>query len=388
MANYIKMANSVLNLPASFAIGFIVLYVRSVLSVTTIVNVPDSVDGLMLLAGSIFLLFHCISNYNIYKGYHIFAIVVLCIGFLSYLRSGETVPFVVVLTVLAAAVVDDIDNVVRLWLGCTVALMTFLMALFTIVMIIDPQSIKFVIRLSEDGVSRQRFSFFFSHPNMFGAIVLMACSAFVYLNQNRIGPIHYVFLFCTAGFVFFASGSRTSSFLIVLLVFISFLQKSKGIFDSVGVRRLVGILPIAAFAAILLVSGLLYRDSLGSLLTGRVALWHACFANQGVSLFGQVFVPSTSVGPNGWVYYYSTLDCAYAQGLYVLGVAFSLWFSWAVWKCAICETCDSGRVLPALLVMILFGITEVHIFTFSICYVLLLLGKPLLEKLNKGGLGK
>lgn len=379
MASNTKSSHSVLSLPASFAIGFIILYLRSALTITTIVSVPDSVDKLMLLVGSLFLIFHCVAHADSYKGRYLFVIASLCIGLICYVESGESSPFVVMLTVLAAATVDDIDDVVRFWLECTATLIAFLVILFAIEMVIDPQALKFTARLSDGGNAvRQRSAFFFSHPNMFGAIALMACSAFVYLNQNRMGLVHYALLACVAAFVLLASDSKTSSLLIILLVAFSALQKSKGIFDGGRMRKLVGLLPIAAFAIVLLVSGPLYSDSLSGLLTGRVSLWHACFENQGLSLLGQEFLPSTSVGSDGWVYYYTTLDCAYAQGLYVLGIAFSLWFAWAVWRCATSESVEPGRALPALLIMLLFGITEVHIFTFAICYVILLLGKPIL----------
>lgn len=386
MVDKARASHSILSLPASFVIGFVILYLRSALTITTIVGVPDLVDKVMLLAGSIFLVFHCIAHFASYKGKYIFAIVSICVGLICYVKSGESAAFVVVLTVLAAATVDDIDDVVRFWLGCTATLVVFLVLLFAIEMVIDPQSLKFIYRLSDDGVGRQRSAFFFSHPNMFGAIALMACSAFVYLRYDKLSLVHYFLVICVAGFVLVTSDSKTSFLLIVALVVLSMLQKSRGIFDGKRMRRMVGILPLVGFVAVLLVAGPLYSDSLGGLLTGRLSLWHACLENQGVTLLGQEFQSSTSVGSNGWVYYYTTLDCAYAQGLFVLGIAFSLWFSWAVWKCATCEELEPGRVLPALLVMFLFGITEVHVFTFAICYVILLLGKPILSKAPyKGG---
>ncbi len=390
MAINIKSSHPVLSLPASFAIGFCVLYLRSVFTITTIVSLPDAVDKLMLLAGSLFLIFHCIAHADSYKGRCLFVIASLCIGLICYVESGESSPFAVMLTVLSAATVDDVDDVVRFWLGCTATLIALLVILFAIEMVIDPQGLKFTARLSDAGnVIRQRSAFFLSHPNMFGAITLMACSAFVYLKQNRIGFVHYALLVCVAAFVLLASDSKTSSLLIILLVAFSALQKRKGIFDGSRMRKLVGLLPIAAFAIVLLISGPFYRDSLGGLLTGRVSLWHACFENQGLSLLGQEFLPSTSVGSDGFVHYYTTLDCAYAQGLYVLGIAFSLWFAWAVWMCATGDSVEPGRALPALLIMLLFGITEVHIFTFAICYVILLLGKPILAKDPcKGGFRK
>lgn len=386
MANDPRALNSIMDLPASFAVGFIILYLRSALTITTIFSVPDPVDRLMLLTGCFFLFLHCIVRCDSYKGRYFFATASLCIGLLCYVNSGESAPFVVILTVLAAATIDDIDDVVRLWLACTVGLVVFLAVLFAVEMAIDPQDSKIWVRLLEDGTVRQRFAFFFSHPNLFGAMVMMSCSAFVYLNQNWLGMVHYVLLVGIAGFVLFASDSRTSSLLIILLTAFSFIQKSRSVFDGRIIRKLVGVLPVAAFVAVFLVSGPLYNDSMSGMFTGRVSLWHACFVNQGVSLLGQEFVPSTSVDANGWVNYYTTLDSTYASGLYVLGVAFSLWFSWVVWKCATCEGYEPGRVLPALLTMLLFGITEVHVFSFSICYVLLLLGKPILgDACGKGG---
>ena len=380
MNNDSAVMHSFLNLPALYVIGFSVLYLRSVLSITTLVELPDALDKSLLLIASAFLLLHCVSKLDLYSKHIALIVLSVSIGFISYLVSGETASFVVILAVLSTASITDIDCVVRYWLFLSVALMLFLITMFAIQMVCDPQGIKYFSRLSDSGlILKKRWSFYFSHPNMFGAMVLMSCSAFVYLYQNRIGFIHYFLILLIALFVFALSDSKTSSILICLLVVLSVVQRLFRLFDTAQARILVGLLPLGAFLIVYLVSGPLYTSSLGGLLTGRISLWHACYVNQGLSLFGNKFIESTSIGFNGWTYYYTTLDCAYASGLFVLGIAFSLWFVWAVWKCARWRGYDSGRVLPALIIMLVLGFSEVHIFTFAICYVNLFLGRPLFE---------
>lgn len=132
------------------------------------------------------------------------------------------------------------------------------------------------------------------------------------------------------------------------------------------------------FFIVYLLAGPLYSDSLGQALTGRVSLWHYCLENQGVTLFGQFFVPTKSIGTNGWTFYYTTLDCAYASGLLVLGLCFSAFFCSCVYRRVKKNDPQLASELPLILVMLLFGFTEVHVFSIVICAPLLLLSGGIL----------
>ena len=379
----LSKSTNILGLPATFVIGFLILYFRSVVTITTVVTFPDIVDKMLLLAGSFFLLVSCSEKIYIYKGKQLLCLFLLFIGVYCYFRSGETAAFVVILLALSAAIVEDIDSVIRFWFVCTCFLLLFLVVLSLVTFLFDIESLKYSFRILDDGTYQQRYSLFFSHPNMFGAVVLMACSAFVYLNQEKLRFVHYFCILLIDLLTYIVCGSRTSVYLIVLLVALSCIMKKCSASQVSRLRIFVGILPIICFALVILLSGPLYNASLGELFTGRVSLWHSCLQNQGFTIFGQPFESTTSINDIGWTLYYNTLDCAYADCLFVIGIAFSVWYCWAIWRCATSPEYDAKKLIPTLVILIVYGMTEVHVFTFAISYILLMLGKPMFEKRKK-----
>ena len=138
-------------------------------------------------------------------------------------------------------------------------------------------------------------------------------------------------------------------------------------------------MPIMCFIAVWLIAGPFYTSFLGDMFTGRVSLWHACLENQGITLFGQPFQATSHIGPNDWLYYFATLDSAYADGLFVLGLFFCLFYCWAFWRCAKFSGIDSDRILPVLFAVSMLGVTEVHIFSVVVCFAPLLMGESLLK---------
>lgn len=141
---------------------------------------------------------------------------------------------------------------------------------------------------------------------------------------------------------------------------------------------MVGVLPIVLFALVYVVAGPLYSDSLGSLFTGRISLWHYCLENQGLTLFGQRFVATQVTDETGYVYFFNTLDSAYAAGLLMFGLCFSAFFCWCVHSCMKRKDSSLASELPLTLAMLAFGFTEVHMFDPVICVALLFLSKGIL----------
>ena len=107
-------------------------------------------------------------------------------------------------------------------------------------------------------------------------------------------------------------------------------------------------------------------------------IWLIVSDANSVTFFGQFFVPTKSICANGWTFYYTTLDCAYASGLLVLGLCFSAFFCSCVYRRVKKNDSQLASELPLILVMLLFGFTEVHVFSIVICAPLLLLSGGIL----------
>lgn len=367
-----------LQLSAAFVLGFVCVYVKTFASMTSLISLPDAVDKGLLFAGAAFLSLHIVSKSKSYGRRLVPLLLVLLSTAYTYLASGETAPLSVSLIVIAAATAGDSKSLVRLWLATTAFLSLFVMGVYGLAAVLDPGSLSYVFRWENGVESSVRFTFFFAHPNMVAAIVMMMCGAYMYLNYDKLGFRTYIIVLAIAVLVLLLTDSKTSTALIAFLVICFAAQKQWRIFAHGRLRRLVSVLPILLFVLVYLIAGPLYNDSLGQSLTGRVSLWHYCLVNQGLTLFGQHFVASQSIGANGWAYYYTTLDCAYASGLFVLGLCFSGFFCWCV--CSRVKNNDSqlASELPLILAMLIFGITEVHIFSPVICVSLLLLAGGIL----------
>lgn len=374
----LESGTGILRMPATFVLGFICVYLRTFASMTSLVVLPDAVDKGLLIAGAVFLGFHIVSKLESYGKRLLPLMLVLLSMVYAYFASGETTPLSVSLIVIAAATAGDSRSLVKLWLAITAFLLLFIVCVYGLVAVLDVSDLPYIFRRENGVESVVRFTFFFSHPNTAAAVVMMMCGAYMFLNYDNLGFLTYFFVLTVAALTLLLTDSKTSTGLIVFLVVCFAAQRQWGIFERAGLRRLVVVLPIALFGLVYLIAGPLYSGSLGQSLTGRVSLWHHCLENQGLTLFGQPFAVAKSVGMNGWIYYYTTLDCAYADGLFVLGLCFSAFFCWCVYSRVKKNDSSLASELPLILTMLIFGITEVHVFSPVVCVSLLLLSGGIL----------
>ncbi|MDN0064729.1 hypothetical protein [Collinsella ihumii] len=369
--------SSILQLSATFVVGFLCIYIRSFFSMTSLLVLPELLDDGLLLLGSIFLLFHVLFHSKEYGKRIIPLLLIIIACAYAYLASGETIPLTVTLCIIAAATAGNVRDIAKLWFAVTAMSVAYLVVVSGITAILEPDRLSYSYRYA-GGTAR--FSFFFSHPNMFAAIVMMMCGIYMYLRYEWLRFSSFVVLALIAAATFLFTDSRTSFTLTLLEIICFAVQRERGLFSGRWVTHFVGVMPILLFVLVYLISGPLYRDSLGSLLTGRVSLWHNCFVTQGITILGQQFEPSRIVSSTGWVSYFGTLDCVYASGLYVFGLVFSGFFCWCVFARTRREDSRLGIELPLILVLLLFGVTEVHALNPVLCVPLLFLAGGILPK--------
>ncbi|MBR3258925.1 MAG: hypothetical protein IKF96_08060 [Eggerthellaceae bacterium] len=367
-----------------FVLGFALLYFKFFFQQTTFFEIDGFLDSALLLFGALFLLLHCAMHIREY-GHSIFLLLVaFALTALVYVRTGETAPFVFTLVVASSATAGDLKRILKTWLIVTSILMALLCIMYSLLLAFDPGSLDFFYRKEHGAITATRYAFFFVHPNMPAAISLMIVCAALYLKRARIGIADVLLALLFAVLVYFLTRSRTSGALLLAAPFLFYLQQHTSVFNRKWVRALCAVLAPLLFIGIYLVSGPLYSDGIGSALNGRVWLWHACYQNQGLTLFGQHFVPATAVTVHGWNGVATTLDSFYANGLFVFGIAFSLLFCWAVARAFLKWDDGMGRAIPFLLVILAFGITEGHILNLVVCPLALLLGASVLPEREKG----
>lgn len=368
-------------LPSAFyAVGFVILYLRGFASVTSLFVVPDAVDKLLLVGGCFFLFAHCALNFSRYRGSVLACLLALGLFAVSYYLSGQTAPFVAALIVIASASIERPERVVRTWLAATLFLVLLIMLVYVTCLALDSSLIDLTYRREDGVVVSTRYAFFFNHPNMAGAVLMMMCCSVAYLRFDDLDLRHYVAFELVALFIVLVIDSKTSGLLTALLPPLAHLSK-RGLLRRRGVRLVVRLLPVALFAATFLLAGPLYSSAMESSFTGRVFLWHACFESQGVTVLGQPLGVSTAALANGWIGYARTLDSLYAEGLFVHGLPFCALYCWVFWR-RLGQEGDGTRteaLTPVLLTVLLFGFTEVHMLDVFLCFPLVLLSEGMLR---------
>ena len=264
--------SSILQLPALFLIGFICIYIKTFVSSTSLITLPDAFDKCLFFSGVAFLSLHIISKSKSYGRRFIPLLLVLLSTIYTYFVSGETAPLSVSLIVIAAATAGSRKSLVNMWLVTTVSLSLFAISAYGLTAILDPNNLPYVLRWENGVQSSVRFTFFFAHPNMMAAIVMMMCGAYMYLNYDRLLFRTYAVVLTIDLLLFLFTDSKTSTALIAFMIACFVAQKQWGIFEYSGLRKFVAILPIALFGLVYVIAGPLYRDSLGRFLTGRVSL--------------------------------------------------------------------------------------------------------------------
>lgn len=360
-------------IPAFFTIGFTLLYIRVFVNQVTVVSLPYLLDIGLLIAGAFFLFAHCFERIDAYGKNMGWVLAILLGTAYLYAVTGETAPFVVALVLVSAASLDNVLFTVKLWFALTAGLAALLVVVYSAVLLMHPDSLLYFYRRENGYLASTRLSFFFNHPNMAAALALSLLGVILLFKSERFRFLENVVLLGIALTVFFTTGSRTSFILMLVLITLFWLQNVFSILDRPSIRFLLKLLPIALFVVTYLLAGPIYTPERGGWFTGRVWLWHVCLQNQGPTLLGQAFQPSTAVTLNGWLGTASTLDSFYADCIFEYGLLFSCLFCYLVWKSFSIETDYMHNAAPLIVVMLLFGFCEGHVLNIVICPALYLM---------------
>lgn len=370
-----KRSFAIGDVPALYAIGIAALYLRMVLESTVIFDVDELLSDAIMAISIILLLLHCLINLDKY-GKNAFGIVVI-LAYLAYnyVRTGETLAFVSALILVSSSTAGKPRQLVTCWVLATSILLLTLSCLYVLTLMLSPASITLMTRFIDGYRLVYRHAIFFGHPNMTAATFMMLSSAILYLRMGRIGLFDIVRSVFLAVAIYVVTNSRTSAYLQIASPFIFFLQQSTGILCKKWARRCLAALPPVMFAIVYLVSGPLYRDSIGLALSTRVWLWHSCYANQGITFLGQRFQQAYTLTVEGWYGSATTLDNFYAFGLYVAGIIWSLLFCLVIYRATQFEDGQASAALPIIILSLAFGLTEVHVLDF-VCTPSLLVLSP------------
>lgn len=303
-----------------------------------------------------------------------FIILALLVGAESYLFSGESAPFTLMVVLVAAAARDDLGATLTIWLieSSILLVITILCYLLQAAFQING-GIETLYRSYYDHTPR--YSLGYIHPNAASSVLIMIFATsleLAELKNRQVKPVIVLISFGTLeGILYFITNSRTEMMLAVLIT-AGWLARKK----TASISRIFGILAaiIAPLLAVLvcLLAGPLFSGSIEGMFTNRVRLWHSALINNGISILGQPFSETSYIADNGWKYYNNTLDSTYAYLLFVCGLLFSmvllmLWIRTAVSRRL------TGYSSILLLVVVLFSFIETTTIWITVCGPILLL---------------
>ena len=372
-----RIADDIKLIPAAFFIGYLILFIRNYFLILQVDVLPDLVDKAMLVSGLSFCFIHILSNTIFYKRRAALLFLIVGLAGLSYIKSGETSPLVALVVIIAAAPAADNQTLAKMWLVITSFVVLFTIIVYFTTLVISPSDIQFVIRL-KGSESTIRHSFFLCHPNVVAALLAMMFSCSLYLmKKRRLTPILFIVIMFG---VYSFTDSRTPFILFILVAALFFVLPDMSAKQKKVLTIVVEFLPAILLLAVFLLSGPLFSSELKDMLSARIGLWHACFSNQGISVFGDRFIATSSVEADGFIRFYTTLDSFYASCLFIYGIPVTL--AILLINYITIHNCDDVGLVIIFLFFWLEGFTEGHLTNLIFGLPLLLMGSGVFKNCN------
>lgn len=358
-------------MPAAFFIGYLVLFIRNYLLILQDNPLPDLADKALLVSGLIFLGLHIASNLKAYSGSGFLLLTIIGFVGLAYIRNGETSPLVSIILIVASASISDTRLLIIMWLTLTSFVVLFTVLVYAATSIISPDSIRLFTRVVGSFVTIRQ-GFYLSHPNLFAAIVAMMLACLMFLNKDKLNLLTVLFSLVLMTIVYYFTDSRTPYLLLVAAAILFLLVPYLSPRAFRCLRFAASVIPLVLLLIVFLLSGPLFSNEIRELFSARIGLWHSCFVNQGVSFFGNQFIPTVGIEANGYLRLYATLDSFYASCLFVYGAPFSLAFF--LFSYLAVRNSDDPSMAILFLLFFAEGFTEGHLTNLIFGLPLLLMG--------------
>lgn len=370
-----NLRKAVDDFPALYLFGFLFLYFRSLFSALSIISIPDFIDKIVFFAGIFFLCTYIAMKAYIYTKEKVLCCFVILIGLLTYLFSEQTAAFTFCVLIAASYCVRDIRYVIKIWTFTSIICLSIILVLYGIVYLTDFSLIKIFRRSETDSYAR--YSLFFVSPNMASAFITFIILAVLFLHFSNINFIDYGLSFLLLYIAYLITDSKTSFFLGIVGVLLLAIDKKICFAKRKILYTLTLISPLIQYLLSFFFSTVLYDEKLNQVLTGRLALWRHAFEVYGIKLFGNPFSAMKEKNQQGYVLYFTTIDSFYVQSICIFGIVFCLFFLYLYFNTVSLHPHDGS--LPLLLVISLFGFSEVHVLNIFICFPILILSKGLFK---------
>lgn len=302
----------------AFFWGILFMLIKCILDTTQIVDITDRTTTFIMLTGYICLAVSIIFKRKKLK---IIDMLLMCLGIISYMKSGFTGMLTFALIIVAARDID-VDRIIKFSFKINFFILVIHIVLYIIYYVFDFHILKFNTR---DGIDIVRHTFLFGHANTFSAYFCWTYMMYLYLKYERIGIIDYMGMILASIFIYVFPNSRTSSIIIIIMMFLimltKFMQKKELKITPKLLRQ--GIMICSIFSVILLIfyGKSDFVSTIDKFFSARIKLARACYEYYGISMFGE-YIPigqelqyMEDFGLNGL-----TLDSAYYSLMFNYGI--------------------------------------------------------------------
>lgn len=302
-------------------------------------------------------LFVCLTQSKTYKTKSFFKILLLIIlGFLVYMYSKTDIVLIFILMLLALKNVD-MNHLIKFDMYCKLLLIILLFILSY--NDLTNEYIRF-----RDGILR--FSFGFSHPNIFGFVCVNFWIDFIYLHKSKINWFYILLMGLTILFIDYYADSRSSGILLIIVLILSLLNQNKisKILENKIVKNIITN-SWMIFSLLTMIGALLYYHNtdiglyLDKLFSTRLGHIVTFYQNYHINLFGNDLILISTEEASLQGVRSAILDNAYSHYLLRFGIIFYLFISYEIKKLFKCSYHEKNyNLILILFVFLIYCLVE------------------------------
>ena len=301
------------------SILFALVAMNEITTIYVFSNMPELDTVLNILQIYIYIVLVCIvinKSYELKKIILFFVLGLLLL--IGYIRSGHASFFKGFLLIVAAANVSykKILSICRKTTMIIIALSMFL----------------WIIGISDSGVGRRdAISIGFTHPNIAAQMIMLACLLWVSEVADKIKYWNYLLIEIVGILIYIITGSRTSTFVIVILPLL--LEFNKRFLNHHKIGKIPAflltysqlIIVIFTYVSAKLLENNSFFRFLNQVLSSRLFLNYYVLNRYGIKMFGQNVILQDQSGTvyNNIENLYNwsiTCDCSYMVSLIIMGL--------------------------------------------------------------------
>lgn len=330
-------------------ISIYILGIVFFIKATTIFNLSDSVENIIIAAVSLLLVIHIIlSKYNLKSLIFCFALSALALY--TTIVTKQSAILEMVLLIIAVRNYS-IDRVIEIIYNLSKHLLIIHLLIYLILVLLGQQQI-FTLYYG-----RIRASFGFVHPNLFSIYVFNIILMWLWINYEKLKTKNIILLFLLMTVIYLMTNTRTAYIIDIVVLIIILLSKKNKYPSATFTGFLFPIISLFMF-----MFSNLYNEGnnivliINNLLSGRIKLGAYALSNYGITLLGQNVNFSNITWDPQWELNSFTFDSLYTYLIFCIGVVWLLIIIFFVYKLS--KKSEKSRIF--ILVFILYSITEIH----------------------------